>query len=164
MNERRYKLIYHSLHGRPLRGGCMPVFLLLALLLLGGMLMMVRVEMPEPLTSAGEGSVIYRKDELLYAQIRQRSPLPMRLPDFVDPARHPEEGVNLPFRRELHMQAAPPESPFATAPDSVVLDAAGLLALPPTAEEKAAAKAAAEAAANAPAAAAGAEAQGKEAP
>ncbi len=146
MKDRRYKLIYHSLHGRPLRGGCMPVFLLAALLLLGGVLMLVRVEMPMPLQAAGEGNIFYRKDALLFSQIRQRSPLPMMLPDFVDPARQQEELIDLPLRRELKLLEAPEESPFAAAPDSVVLNPIALLELPPTAEEKAAADQAAKAA------------------
>ncbi len=146
MKEPRYKLIYHSLHGRPLRGGCMPVFLLFSLLLLGGVFMVVRVAMPEPLQAAGEGNIYYRKDALLFSQIRQRSPLPMMLPDFVDPARQQEEHINLPLRRELLLLPAPEESPFVSAPDSVVLNPITLLELPPTAEERAAAEDAAQAA------------------
>ncbi len=146
MKDSRDKLTYHSLHGRPLRGGCMPVFLLGSMLLLAGVLMMVRVEMPQPLQPAGEGNLFYRKDELLYSQIRQRCPLPMLLPDFVDPARRQEESIDLPLRRELRLLEAPAESPFVSAPDSVVLNPITLLELPPTDEEKAAAQRAADAA------------------
>ncbi len=125
------RLVFHSLHRRHVRGGCMPVFLLLAVAFLAGVFMLVRVEMKPPLRLAGEGNLLYRKDDLLETQIRQRSPLPLRLPRYIAPLRQDEGVVNLPLRRVLSATDAPEELPFPTAADSVVLNAVSLLELPP---------------------------------
>ncbi len=131
MSDKPDRLVFHSLHRRHVRGGCMPVFLLLAIAFLGGVFMCVRVEMKPPLRPAGVGNLLYRKDELLETQIRQRSPLPLRLPRYVAPLRQDEGVVNLPLRRRLNAAEAPEELPFPTAADSVVLNATALLELPP---------------------------------
>ncbi len=112
----------------------MPVFLLLAVAFLAGVFLLVRVEMKPPVRPAGEGNILYRKDELLETQIRQRSPLPLRLPRYVAPLRQDEGVVNMPLRRKLHAAEAPEELPFPTAPDSVVLNSTSLLKLPPQKE------------------------------
>ena len=131
MSDRRTNLVFHSRHRRHLAGGCMPVFFLLALALLAGLLLVLRVEMTPPIRPAGEGNILHRKDELVETQIRQRSPLPLRLPRYIAPLRQDEGIVNLPLRRTLTAAEAPEESPFATAADSVVLNAVTLLELPP---------------------------------
>ncbi len=131
MSENPDRLVFHSLHRRHVRGGCMPVFLLLAIAFMAGVFMLVRVEMKPPLRPAGEGNLLYRKDELLETQIRQRSPLPLRLPRYIAPLRQDEGVVNLPLRRTLRATDAPEELPFPTAADSVVLNATTLLELPP---------------------------------
>ncbi len=135
MNERRHGLVFHSLHRRHVRGGCMPVFLLLSIAFLAGVFMLVRVEMKQPLRPAGEGNLLYRKDELLETQIRQRSPLPLRLPRYVAPLRQDEGVVNLSLRRTLRATVAPEELPYPSAPDSVVLNRSSLLELPPVKEK-----------------------------
>ncbi len=134
MKEKPYSPVYHSQQRHHVRGGCMPVFLLLAVALLVGVFALVRVEMKAPLRPAGEGNVLYRKDELLETQIRQRSPLPLRLPRYVAPLRQDEGVVNLPLRRSLQATQAPEELPYPAAADSVVLNAATLLELPPQKE------------------------------
>ncbi len=136
MKERRSSLVLHSEHRRHVRGGCLPVFLLLSVAFFASVLMLVRVEMEPPLRPAGEGNVFYRKDELQENQIRQRSPLPLRLPRYVAPLRKDEGVVNLPLRRTLKAAEAPEELPYPTAPDSVVLNATSLLELPPPAGEE----------------------------
>ncbi len=139
MKERRHSLVFHSEHRRHVRGGCMPVFLLLALLCMGGMILLVRVVMAPPLRPAGEGNVLYRNDAFLEAQIRQRSPLPLRLPRYIAPLRQDEGVLSMPLRRELRAAEAPEELPFPSAPDSVVLNRHALLELPPVKEEQVAA-------------------------
>ncbi len=136
MKQRHTSLIYHSQHRRHVRGGCMPAFLLLSAVFFAGVLMLVRVEMKPPLRPAGEGNILYRKDELLENQIRQRSPLPLRLPRYVAPLRQDEGVVNLPLRRSLKAADAPEELPYPVAPDSVVLNVASLLELPPAKESQ----------------------------
>ncbi len=131
MSERHHSLVFHSLHRRHVRGGCLPVFLLLSVAVLAGVFMLVRVEMKPPLRPAGEGNLLYRKDELLETQIRQRSPLPLRLPRYVAPLRQDEGVVNMPLRRTLNAATPPEELPYPTAPDSVVLNPTTLLELPP---------------------------------
>ncbi len=135
MKENRDSLVFHSQHRRHLRGGCMPVFILLAVAFLAGVFMLVRVEMKPAVRPSGEGNLLYRKDELLETQIRQRSPLPLRLPRYVAPLRQDEGVVNLPLRRTLKAAEAPEELPFPHAPDSVVLNRTVLLELPPQTEE-----------------------------
>ncbi len=130
MNESRDSLVFHSRHRRHVRGGCMPVFVLLSLAGLAGVLLLVRVEMKPPVRPAGEGNLLYRKDELLETQIRQRSPLPLRLPRYVAPLRQDEGVVNMPLRRRLQAAEAPEELPYPVAVDSVVLNAETLLELP----------------------------------
>ncbi len=135
MNERRHSLVYHSMHRRHVRGGCMFFFFLLALAFVAGMLFLVRVEMKPQPRPQGEGNMLFRKDDLLETQIRQRSPLPLRLPRSIAPLRQDEGIVNLPLRRSLKAAEAPEELPFSRAADSVVLHAASLLELPPATEK-----------------------------
>ncbi len=131
MTERRHSLVFHSQHRRHVRGGCMPVFFLLALGVIGGLLLLSQVEMQPPIRPAGEGNVLYRKDEFLETQLRQRSPLPLRLPRYIAPLRQDEGVVTMQLRRELKAAPAPEELPFPTAADSVVLNRYALLELPP---------------------------------
>lgn len=132
MNENDHPLVYHALHRRPMKGGCLPLFFLLSCALLAAVLMVVRVEMPRGQRNKGEGRVYYRNDELMRFHVRQRSPLPLNLPDDVDPARQEEAATQaLPVRYEPAPLAAPPQRVFAAAPDSCVLEADSLLALPP---------------------------------
>lgn len=138
-DEKEHSLLFHSLHSRPMPG-CLPLFMLLAALLLGGAFALVRVKMPDRVRSRGESNVYYRNDSLTHFEIRRRSPLPLRLPASVEPVNAVAASVQ-PLSAEckvkLHSLEAPPL--FGVAPDSVVLDAADLMALPPvsapTAEE-----------------------------
>ncbi len=133
MSERRHGLVYHSLHRRHVTGGCMPVFFLLALAALVGLLLLTEVEMTPRPRPMGQGNILHRQDQLLETQIRQRSPLPLLLPRYIAPLRMDEGIVNLPLRRTLTAAEAPEELPFATGADSVVLNRAALLELPPEA-------------------------------
>ncbi len=135
MSEENERLVYHSQSRRHVRSGCLPLFLLLALLFVVGVLWVVRVEMKPPLPPADEGNILYREDELLETQIRQRSPLPLRLPRYIAPLRQDEGVVNLPLRRVLGAAPAPEELPYPVAADSVVLNPTSLLELPPAKEE-----------------------------
>lgn len=127
------KLIYHSLHKRPMPG-CLPLFFLLAALATGAVMWLVQVKLPEPFRSRGTGAVHYRNDELTRFQVRQHSALPLRLP--TDPAaRLPEPDHALPLQRPIELQSAPPLPITTEPPDSAVLDAATLLKLPPPVPE-----------------------------
>lgn len=126
------KLIYHSMHRRPMPG-CLPLFFLLAALVTGSFICLVSVTMPTPYRARGTGAVSYRNDELTRFQVRQRSALPLRLPTYADPAAQlllPAKG--LPLCRNVQLQEAPVQTISPEPPDSAVLDAATLLRLPPT--------------------------------
>lgn len=131
MKEQEDSLVYHTLHGRPM-AGCLPLFFILSCLFLGGLLMALKVEMPPRIPPKGEGRVYYRNDDLVHFNLRQRSPLPLNLPDYIDPARQEESAAQvLPTRFSPALQQAPPLRGVSQAPDSCVLDAASLLVLPP---------------------------------
>ena len=124
------KLIYHSLHKRPMPG-CLPLFFLLAGLATAAVIWLVEVQLPAPFRPRGTGTVSYRNDELTRFQVRQRSALPLRLPGDDPAARLPEPAHALPLQRAVELQAAPP-LPITREPrDSAVLDAETLLRLPP---------------------------------
>lgn len=127
------KLIYHSMHKRPMPG-CLPLFFAMSALAVAGVMLLVEVKLPEPLRPRGVGNVFYQNDELTRFQVRQHSALPLRLP--TDPAaRLPEPDHALPLQRPIELQSAPPLPITTEPPDSAVLDAATLLKLPPLVPE-----------------------------
>lgn len=134
-SDKEHSLIYHSLHSRPMPG-CMPLFTLLSALFFGGLMMLVQVKMPEPIRPKGEGNVYYRDDAILRFQISQRSPQPLHLPDSLDPARD-KYTTAATFSWIKPVTLLPLESPriYNPAPDSAVLDAEDLMALPPLQQE-----------------------------
>ena len=67
--------------------GCMPLFMLLSALLVGGLMMLVQVDTPKRLRPKGEGNIYYRDDAILRYQISQRCPTPLHLPSALDPVR-----------------------------------------------------------------------------
>lgn len=131
MKRNETGLIYHSLHGRRYRG-CLPVTFVLSALFVAGLLWVLPVRMPERVPSEGKGQLFYRNDSLIHFQMRQRSPLPMNLPAYVDPARQEAAAaVESDGRVDAKLMPAPPFNFLSTPPDSAVLDADDLLALPP---------------------------------
>lgn len=131
MKTKPAKLLFHSLHSRPMPG-CLPLFFLMAAVVAGVFIAVVHVSLPRQQRPRGVGRVYYRNDELTRFQVRQRSALPLRLPAYADPASHlPTEAPELPLRREPAPLPAPVYSILTGAPDSAVLEADTLLALPP---------------------------------
>lgn len=130
-SDKEHSLIYHSLHSRPMPG-CMPLFMLLSALFLGGAMLLVKVVMPEPLRPKGEGNIYYRDDAILRFQINQRSPLPLRMPESLDPAR---EGASsktaLSWVKPVSLLPLASPRIYSPAPDSAVLSSEDLMALPP---------------------------------
>lgn len=128
------KLVFHSLHTRPMPG-CLPLFFLLAALLVGGVICLVEVTLPKPIRPRGVGNVYYRNDELTRFQVRQHAALPLRLPAYADPAAQlPLPKRPLTLKREAGPVPALP--PAGQAPDSAVLSADALLALPPAPQQE----------------------------
>lgn len=130
-SDKEHSLIYHSLHSRPMPG-CMPLFMLLSALFLGGAMLLVKVVMPEPLRPKGEGNVYYRDDAILRFQINQRSPLPLRMPESLDPTREGATSKTV-LSWVKPVSLLPLSSPriYSSAPDSAVLSSEQLMVLPP---------------------------------
>lgn len=134
MKQASPKLLFHSLHTRPMPG-CLPLFFLMAALVVAGLVCLVKVSLPMPLRPRGNGNMYYSNDELTRFQVRQSGALPLRLPAYADPAaRLPVPEHPLPLRREVGPAPAPPLSITNQAPDSAVLSADALLTLPPPAD------------------------------
>lgn len=131
MEDEEYRLVYHTRYARPLRGHLW-LFVLLAIGAAVLFFSVVKVQMPQPLPRAQEGTLSYRNDDILHLQVLLRSPLPLPLPSYVDPARR-DAGADhaLPKRFVPHLAPAPPERIFSAAHDSAVLQAEDLMALPP---------------------------------
>ncbi len=131
MEDSNDKLVYHIKYARPLRG-CLWLFVILALFVMAGVLLLVKVKMPEPLPPAKVGNVQYRNDSLHHLQVVLRSAMPLPLPAYVDPARREEAAAQeLPSSFVPGVRNAPAERVFTAAHDSAVLNADDLLALPP---------------------------------
>ncbi len=131
MKRDSIKLLYHRAHTRPMPG-CLPLFIVLAALLVAGIITLFKVNLPPPMEPRGEGKIIYRQDDLTRFRVRQLSALPLRLPSAVDPATHlPVPTHELPLHPAL--QLVPPPSQLLPSCDheSAILDDAYLLELPP---------------------------------
>ena len=110
-------LLYHSMHARPMRG-CLPLFVLLSALLVGGVIALFEVSLPEPAPPRGEGLMLYQRDDLTRFRVRQQSALPLRL-------------HTLPLRPMPELLPPPSRLQPVDARDSFVLDDAYLLEFPP---------------------------------
>lgn len=125
------ELAYHTQYSRPLRG-CFGVFVLLAVVVVLAVFCLVRIRFEEPLPPAREGMLHYRCDELQHLQVLMRTPMPLPLPRYVDPARCEEAAAQaLPPGFRPGLSKAPAERIYSAAHDSAVLDAAHLIELPP---------------------------------
>lgn len=131
--DEKNSLIYHSLHGRHIRG-CLPLFLLMSFIVVGVMLWVVPVKMQEPLRPRGEGEFYHRNDDFTNYMVRQSSPLPLQLPLVADPEFLEDSAARyMPLRREAQLRMAPAVAILPIVPDSAVISAEKLLALPPEA-------------------------------
>ena len=130
--QEEHSLLYHAMHSRPMPG-CLPLFFLLAALLVTALMLMVEVQMPRRVRPQGQGKVTYRSDEITNMRMQLRSPLPLILPVFADPSRKDvAAGQTLPRRFEPALTPAPEQPLFDTVPASMVIDEQKLLELPPT--------------------------------
>lgn len=131
--DKEHSLLYHAMHSRPMPG-CLPLFFLLAAIVVGLLMLLVEVKMPERVRPMGLGKVTYRNDEITAMRMQLRSPLPLILPVFADPSRKDAAaGQNLPRRFEPALTPAPEQPLFSAVPASMVVDESVLLELPPPA-------------------------------
>ena len=129
--QEEHSLLYHAMHSRPMPG-CLPLFFLLAALLVAGLMLLADVRMPQRVRPQGHGKVTYRSDEITNMRMQLRSPLPLILPVFADPSRKDvAAGQALPRRFEPALTPAPEQPLYDTVPASMVLDEQKLLELPP---------------------------------
>lgn len=130
-NKEEHSLLYHAMHSRPMPG-CLPLFMLLAAVVVGFLLLWVDVKMPERVRPQGYGKITYRNDAITAMRMQLRSPLPLLLPVFADPTRKDvAAGQNLPRRFEPAIAPAPEQPIFDTVPASMIIDEQRLLELPP---------------------------------
>lgn len=124
-------LLYHAMHSRPMPG-CLPLFFLIAAIIVGTLMLCVDVAMPEPVRPKGHGQVTFRNDEITAMRMQLRSPLPLLLPVYADPSRKDSAaGHKLPAKFEPALAPAPAQPLFDSVPASMVADEHQLLALPP---------------------------------
>lgn len=130
MKPKEQSLLYHTMHSRPMPG-CLPLFFLMAMALVGLGLWLAPVDMPDRIRPKGVGKVYIKKDRLTDFVLRRTSPLPLHLPMHADPEYLEDAAAaSMPLLRPVQIQTPPPNPLFSQAPDSAVLDAAALLALP----------------------------------
>lgn len=131
MKDKEHSLLYHTMHSRPMPG-CLPLFFLLALIVVGTGLWFAPVEMPERVRPKGVGKVYVKNDRLTDFVLRRKSPLPLHLPLHADPEYQEDlAAASMPLARRAQIVPPPPQELFDPAADSAVLDAAALLELPP---------------------------------
>lgn len=135
MKDKEHSLLYHTMHSRPMPG-CLPLFFLLAMVVVGVGLWVAPVEMPERVKPRGVGKVYKKEGRLADFVLRRQSPLPLHLPLHADPEyREDLAAASMPLLRESRVLPPPPHELFDPAADSAVLDAAALLELPPLPSE-----------------------------
>lgn len=132
-NRTAEDLTFHTRFDRRAHG-CLPVFVGCVFLAVLSAISVIPVKKPEPLKPRGVGEVTRHTDALTDFLVREHSPLPLLQPRLSDPDFEAQE--TMPLRRELKLLPAPPAKLFPAAPDSAVLKAEDLLALPPTANGK----------------------------
>lgn len=133
MKKEEHSLLYHAMHSRPM-AGCLPLFFLLAAIVVGSAFFFVKVDMPEPARPQGHGKVMFINDEITAMRMQLRSPLPLILPAYVDPTRvETAAGHSLPRKAEPELRPSPGTHIFERYPDSMILDEKRLLELPPPA-------------------------------
>lgn len=126
-------LTFHTRFDRRAHG-CLPLFVAGVFLAVLTAIWLVPVKKPEPLRPLGVGEVMRECDAVTEFLAREHSPLPLLQPRAIDPDF--DEVERMPLRRELEPMPAPPARLFSAAPDSAVLEAENLLALPPTVDGK----------------------------
>ncbi len=130
MKKKEHSLLYHTMHSRPMPG-CLPLFFLMAMVVVGAGMWFAPVEMPKRPVPKGVGRVYIRNDRLTDFMLRRMSPIPLHLPLHADPE-HQEDmaAASMPLLRPVTILPPPPMPMFDEAPDSAVLNAADLLAYP----------------------------------
>lgn len=131
MSEEPHPLfVYHTDQRRRLRG-CMPLFVFVSAFLLVGVILLVPIKLTGKKEIPRTGRVYFRNDPLLHFNLRQTSPRPFELPEFVDPATKNFGRVDVSVLPESRLLWVDPPSLFDGKSDTFVLESVDLLELPP---------------------------------
>ncbi len=116
--------------------GCLPLFLLLSVALIGGGLWMLPVKMKERLRSSGEGKVYYHSSGLMNFEAVRKSPLTLPSRSVAEEIFY-QDSVSMydSVSREADLRKAPPMDILPMVADSAVISRETLLELPPPAAE-----------------------------
>ena len=130
MSEPRHNLVFHTQNIRRTHG-CLPLYFLMAALVLGLCFAAVKVVRNAPLRPKGVGTVYDQTDLQTRFRVQQQSIHPLLLPSAVDVAPDARE---LPLKRSVAPMPMPSLPLYPVAPDSAALNAESLLELPPAEE------------------------------
>ncbi len=116
--------------------GCLPLFLLLSVALIGGGLWLLPVKMKERLRPAGEGKVYYHSSGLMNYEAVRKSPLTLPSRSIAEEIFY-QDSVSMynSVSREADLRKAPPMDILPVVADSAVISRETLLELPPPATE-----------------------------
>lgn len=112
--------------------GCLPLFLLLSVALIGGGLWLLPVKMKERLRPAGEGKVYYHSSGLMNYEAVRKSPLTLPSRSIAEEIFY-QDSVSMynSVSREADLRKAPPMDILPMVADSAVISRETLLELPP---------------------------------
>lgn len=128
---------------RPVRArqlhGCLPLFLLLSVAVIGGGLWLLPVKMKERLRPSGEGKVFYHSSGLMNYEAVRKSPLTLPSRSIAEDIFYQDSySMYDSVSREADLRKAPPMDILPMVADSAVISRETLLELPPPASEPAA--------------------------
>lgn len=116
--------------------GCLPLFLLLSVALIGGGLWLLPVKMKARLRPAGEGKVYYHSSGLMNYEAVRKSPLTLPSRSIAEDIFY-QDSVSMydSVSRQADLRKAPPMDILPMVADSAVISREALLELPPPVTE-----------------------------
>lgn len=112
--------------------GCLPLFLLLSVAVIGGGLWLLPVKMKERLRPAGEGKVFYHSSGLMNYEAVRKSPLTLPSRSIAEDIFYQDShSMYDSVSREADLRKAPPMDILPLVADSAVISRETLLELPP---------------------------------
>lgn len=112
--------------------GCLPLFLLLSVAVIGGGLWLLPVKMKERLRPSGEGKVFYHSSGLMNYEAVRKSPLTLPSRSIAEDIFYQDShSMYDSVSREADLRKAPPMDILPLVADSAVISRETLLELPP---------------------------------
>jgi len=107
-------------------------FLLPVIIIIPAGLFFFSIRMPEKPSDKGVGNIYFNQSASAYNAASEKSPLPMKMPSFIDPAHLTSTSSTLlDIKHENKIRKAPVITPFDAHESSVFLNKEKLLELPP---------------------------------